>query len=514
MVWDSLNWQKRLEESKVCLLNCGPTGCETVKNLVLGGIASFTLVDKDTVKPLDLGNNFMLSTTDVGESRAKAVAAHLKELNAAVVGSFIDEDPEDIVTDNPDFFHDFTIVIATQMPMRALIALDSVCRKRNIIMIVIRSFGFIGTLRLCIREHVITDTNPGDNIHDLGLTQPWPELCNFVSQFELDTLDGVAFKRVPFIVLLLQACDKWRAEHDSKLPSNTREQAAFKHMLSAMRRTHDEENFQEALNAVRHVCKPKSLSPTFVKVLEELASKNLCQSTPIFWFKISGISAFLAKSGGTMPLVGNIPDMTCTTDCYVTLQRIYQEKAASDAKVVEHYVQEALVRAGRQRDEITADEVRTFCRYASNAAFLRWRPLALDGSLVRQDIIESTSQGARDYPLSTLTYLVLVCASDAFFDRYGRLPGTAVDALHDSKDDFIKLKTIADEILGDHNLNVHLLDNLICETVRSGGGELHAVASVLGAIGSQEIIKLVTKQFVPCEKTLIYNCADCTTMTC
>ena len=88
VVWDSLNRQKKLEESKVCLLNCGPAGCETVKNLVLGGIASFTLVDKDTVKPRDLGNNFMLSTTDVGESRAKAVAAHLKELNAAVVGSF------------------------------------------------------------------------------------------------------------------------------------------------------------------------------------------------------------------------------------------------------------------------------------------------------------------------------------------------------------------------------------------------------------------------------------------
>ena len=37
--------QARLEECKVCLLNCGPTGTETIKNLVLGGIASFTLVD-------------------------------------------------------------------------------------------------------------------------------------------------------------------------------------------------------------------------------------------------------------------------------------------------------------------------------------------------------------------------------------------------------------------------------------------------------------------------------------
>ena len=53
---------------------------------MLGGIASFTLVDKDTVKPRDLGNNFMLRTADFGESKAKAIAAHLKELNASVVG--------------------------------------------------------------------------------------------------------------------------------------------------------------------------------------------------------------------------------------------------------------------------------------------------------------------------------------------------------------------------------------------------------------------------------------------
>ena len=49
--------------------------------------------------------------------------------------------------------------------------------------------------------------------------------------------------------------------------------------------------------------------------------------------------------------------------------------------------------------------------------------------------------------------------------------------------------------------------------VRCGDGEAHAVASVLGAIGSQEVIKMVTKQFVPCEKTLIYNAAESTTMT-
>lgn len=37
--------QRRLESCRVALLNCGPTGSEALKNLVLGGIGSFTVVD-------------------------------------------------------------------------------------------------------------------------------------------------------------------------------------------------------------------------------------------------------------------------------------------------------------------------------------------------------------------------------------------------------------------------------------------------------------------------------------
>ena len=41
------------------MLNCGPTGSETLKNLVLGGVGSITIVDGSKVELGDLGNNFM-----------------------------------------------------------------------------------------------------------------------------------------------------------------------------------------------------------------------------------------------------------------------------------------------------------------------------------------------------------------------------------------------------------------------------------------------------------------------
>jgi amyloid beta precursor protein binding protein 1 len=54
-IWGTAG-QSRLEAARVLVLNAGPTSTETLKNLVLGGIASFTLVDGGKVSPGDLGN--------------------------------------------------------------------------------------------------------------------------------------------------------------------------------------------------------------------------------------------------------------------------------------------------------------------------------------------------------------------------------------------------------------------------------------------------------------------------
>lgn len=57
-IWGELG-QAALEEASICLLNCGPTGSEALKNLVLGGVGCITIVDGSKVQIGDLGNNFM-----------------------------------------------------------------------------------------------------------------------------------------------------------------------------------------------------------------------------------------------------------------------------------------------------------------------------------------------------------------------------------------------------------------------------------------------------------------------
>lgn len=63
----------------MCLLHCGPTGTEALKNLVLGGIASFTLVDGGKVTTADLANKC------AAESTPHAPAAHAHKLHGAGV---------------------------------------------------------------------------------------------------------------------------------------------------------------------------------------------------------------------------------------------------------------------------------------------------------------------------------------------------------------------------------------------------------------------------------------------
>jgi amyloid beta precursor protein binding protein 1 len=70
--------QAALEDARVCLLQCSATGSEALKNVVLGGINSFVIVDDQNVEEKDLGNNFMVTTASVGKSRAQVVTGKRK----------------------------------------------------------------------------------------------------------------------------------------------------------------------------------------------------------------------------------------------------------------------------------------------------------------------------------------------------------------------------------------------------------------------------------------------------
>ena len=508
--------QARLEECKVCLLNCGPTGTETIKNLVLGGIASFTLVDDAIVEARDLGNNFFVHASDLGQSKAKAVAAHLHELNTSVAGSFVDERPEDLVASNPDFFADFTVVVATQMPRASLVALDAACRERGVILVALHAHGLSGIVRLSLAEHTVVEAKPEETDFDLRVAAPWPELDAWAHAFDLDALDDVAHKHVPHVVILLRALRSWRAAHGGRVPENAAEQREFKAFVTSGGRRSDEDNFREAAAAARHAWKPPGAVPAAVRdVLADSALETLAApETFDFWFLVAGLAGFLAEGGGAMPLEGSLPDMTSTTESYVALQKLYQAKASADADAVAAHVRAALRAAGRPESSISLADVRHFCKHAAHIRVVRWLTLAEEDAWGGGCGAELARNLALEDTRACATLYVLHRAADVFRERYGRLPGTPLDdPSTDLAEDVAKLKDVAAGVLAEVGVpgSVGELDDLVVEHVRCGGGEVHAVASVVGGIGSQEVIKLVTRQFTPCAKTLVYDAAKAVT---
>lgn len=112
-IWGA-HGQTALEAARVCVLGSACTATETLKNLVLGGIASFTVIDDAKVQASDLGNNFLLEASALGQNRAAAATELLLELNENVAGAYVEESPEHLLASNPRFFADFQLILATQ----------------------------------------------------------------------------------------------------------------------------------------------------------------------------------------------------------------------------------------------------------------------------------------------------------------------------------------------------------------------------------------------------------------
>lgn len=54
---------------------------------------------------------------------------------------------------------------------------------------------------------------------------------------------------------------------------------------------------------------------------------------------------------------------------------------------------------------------------------------------------------------------------------------------------------------------------LIKFSCRYGGSEIHSIAAFIGGCAAQEVVKLITKQYVPLNNTLIYNGIASSTVT-
>ncbi|KAL3352649.1 hypothetical protein AABB24_020582 [Solanum stoloniferum] len=510
--------QAALEKASICLLNCGPTGSETLKNLVLGGVGSITIVDGSKVEVGDLGNNFMVDESSVGQSKAEWVCAFLQELNDAVKAKFIEEHPEELIETNPSFFSQFTLVIATQLVEDSMVKLDRICREANISLIFARSYGLMGLVRISVKEHTVIESKPDHFLDDLRLNDPWPELRRFAETVDLNTTDAVVHKHTPYIIILVKMAEEWANTHGGKLPSTREEKKQFKDLIKSKMITVDEENYKEAMEASFKVFSPQGISPNLQKIINDSCSEVDSNSSD-FWVMVAALKEFIAsEGGGETPLEGSIPDMTSSTELYVNLQKTYQAKAEVDFLVMEQRVKNLLKKINRDPASISQANIKSFCRNARKLAVCRYRlvedefnsPVQPELQKYLTDEDYGTLQEANTLkvlPENTAAGLyILLRAADRFAANYNKFPGQFDGEMDE---DISRLKSTAVGLRNDLGCNGSAIsEDLINEMCRYGASELHVVAAFVGGVASQEVIKLITRQFIPMSGTFIFNGID------
>ncbi|CAG8506643.1 7372_t:CDS:10 [Diversispora eburnea] len=505
--------QLALETSKVCLINGTATGCEILKDLILPGIGSFTVVDGKRVDGSDAGINFFLDADKIGSSRAQAVTEFLQELNEDVKGYHFVEDPVVLIENQPEYFLQFTIVIATELHEKFLLKLSEVLWNAKVPLIVVRSIGFIGYFRIMVPEHTVVETHP-ENVVDLRIDTPFPAIEKYAKNLDFDSLDNTDHAHIPYVIILLKYLDQWKREHDGNLPKTYSEKKEYQSIIERGKRTIDEENFSEALTNAWKACTPNKITQDIQEILNDPACENITTKSSSFWIIARAIRDFVTNEGqGLLPLAGSVPDMKSDTTGYITLQTIYRQKAKEDAAAVRARVNDILISIGRTTDFIQDEEINSFCKHAAYIKVIRYR--SLQEEYISDPKKSEINRRIQD-PQENIIYYVLIRAIDRFYESHQRYPDAATffngdnseeTASEKSTTEFKELKINVQSMLEEWkitNLPEHL-DDFIHEMCRAGGSELPNISALMGGLVSQEVIKLITRQYIPINNTIIFD---------
>ncbi|PWW78616.1 hypothetical protein C7212DRAFT_350713 [Tuber magnatum] len=514
------NGQNRLEQAHIALFGATATGCEVMKNLILPGIGRFTVIDDKLVEEADLGVNFFLDQDNLGQPRADRAATLLGELNPDVAGGFRIDSLENILSNTPGLLDprttEFThLLLMSPVPTPLLFRLPT-----EIPTFFVHSLGFITSLRIHTPTHTIIETHP-DSLVDLRLFNPWPELLELALE-RTSTLDvpesegGMSDHQhghVPYVLLLLKYLEDWKQSHEGHLPGSYSEKALFKSMVMDGMRTNvpggSEENYVEAVRAVMGDLRTAQLFNGTKEVLNDPKCQNITSQTDEFWIIARAVKDFADSNNGLLPLSGAMPDMKAESHGYVALQNIYRAKAHSDAAAVEGIVRGHMNRVQHpKRNQIDRDTIQLFCRHANFLRRLNYRSIADEFSHCNEEHKRAvlTALGDWDAEGSLIHDYIALRAYQEFYTSHGRAPG---DTGHEScEDEYREIRRIICQYLKDVGYTEGVperCEKVAKEIVRAGGGELHVTASIAGGIVAQEMIKIITRQYVPINNTVIFD---------
>ena len=520
--------------SKLLCLNSDSLSSEILKNLILSGVGEVTLVDNVKISKEDTKTNFFVDADDIDKSRAEIVLKNLLELNPDVKGNFIDKSSSEFLNDVNNDLGKYDIVIAANLKKEDDDKLYEIAKKKGIRFVIVKNNGLFGYLRIFENYHGNMCLRLMDNpVADYRLSCPWKELADYAESFDLDKMEIIDHKNVPYFIILLKALAKYRnLKNNLKAnPKTKEERAEFKKIVEGFKldiKIEDDkgenENIEEALGKL-YYCNESynNLTTDKLKYIFDFIEKEPQQEIfkkcniymKLFFLYFYSLKKFFNKYQ-SYPLCGSIPDMISNTTNFISLKKIYNAKAEKEHKEMRELITQEI----KENKYLTEEEKKCLDSLVNNLSLDKidivdilnknWPQTSLfvypDNTQEKEGKNLDVYQIDEDFQKINFVWYLLFRASDEFEKKHKRYPGDKID---DFKKDIPELfNLVKSEFEGLSNkpeIGEQLNENNVFEFCRMGRGNIPPIISIIGSMTSQEIIKLITYEFETVNNTVIYD---------
>ncbi|KAF7325748.1 NEDD8-activating enzyme E1 regulatory subunit [Mycena kentingensis (nom. inval.)] len=460
--------QSALENARLLVISGSATSTSILKNLVLPGVGHFTILDSAPVTARDAGNNFFLEgQSSIGKSRAQEAVRLLLELNDGVEGTADTSNLAHILDHNPGYFAAFTIVIAHNLEPKLLERLSTLLWSDDTLpmLVVVNAAGFVGEFYIQFHEHTVIESH-SESTPSLRIDKAFPALQEYALSLDFANMDQTEHGHIPYVVILVRALADWKAAHDGKAPQTSDEKKQFKEGLQAMKVKFDEENFDEA-ESQAYRCWTETKVPSEISDLfQDPQLSSLGPTSPPFFHLVDALRKFSLEPPHTLPLNASLPDMKANTVNYIQLQTMYKKRAEEEKAAFKAHLAVPL-------DDGLID---SFVKNAHGLKVLRGKKYGtLDGDATA--LAEAISMS----PKAGATHLALA----------------ALARVSSEKPTVEELTAAAQALLPPGTELPEDFENAVGEVARSPTADLPNTAAFLGGLVAQEVIKMITKQYIP-----------------
>lgn len=481
--------QSNLERSRILLIAPNLTSLELVKNLILPGLGHFTIIDSEdcVITENDLSNNFYITEDQLGMNKAEVFGRNLNALNSDsghdvvlikesihefLLSSSTDDLKEKFQWENYDF-----IVSNWQFP-----TLLKLVDQLNLSLVVLNSLSFFGTIRIFQKSYKFIETH-SEKILDLRLLDPWEELVAYSDSIKLEELELQQHSQIPFLIIQLKAMQEYKKQHNGEFPRAYSDRKVYKAIIQDWKKSYDELNFDEALTNSNKIFNFQKIPGDLQKIFDCLNEDF--DSNDKFWLLVRSLKKFVDENDGYLPLTGVIPDMDSTTDNYMALKQIYKDKFTVDFNKFKEYLQEL----NTKEMDFQEDELVTFIK---NSKYLYYSKLS---SKLINNVEAFIDNFGKELGIVQSVILAFIMVEN-YYLQFKSIPNT---------DHFEPLISITKLFLNGQIQINETYEKVLHEIVRGEGQEVANISSIMGGIGGQELLKLVTLQYKPLDDFLVFD---------